>query len=419
MQIARVVVDDPGHQQGKKFVIRPGQKFVVGRSEKVSVRLEHPSISRRHALLELIETGLRVTDLGSSNGSFLDSVQLKPHTPTQVDDGQFVVFGTYRTRIELEGFDAKSLEQSQAHKLEDQSFLPKEEFTLVAELGSGSYGRVWAAWQKLMDRMVAVKVLRITGAIDPESEEYQRFVREASLGCKIRSPYVVELYDFRLIKGTPCLIMELVQGPTLLDLINDGPLRFDKTLSIGMDVARALDAVSKVGIVHRDVKPANVLLDEHGTAKLADFGIAREAGGMDLTQTGLGLGSLPYVAPEQAENAKNVDSRTDVYSLGATMFHMLTGEPPYPARARNRRELETILRRIASEPPTPVSALRPKCPAELSALIARMMAKRPKDRPQSHLAACDEFQALLARLRPPREEDDHGPPTEARRRPRG
>jgi serine/threonine protein kinase len=173
--------------------------------------------------------------------------------------------------------------------------------------------------------------------------------------------------------------MELVQGGSAQDRLMQGPLPIAEALKIGEDVARALEAIAQVGIVHRDVKPQNILLGPGGIAKLSDFGIAKELGGRMLTTKGTGLGSLPYAAPEQIRDASSVDPRTDVYGLGATLYHLISGRTPFPSRGIPIVEL---VRCILDKPPLPLRGFRPECPPDVEQLIYEMLAKEPGDRPQ-------------------------------------
>jgi serine/threonine protein kinase len=367
-----------GPDGDRKITIRPGQRYLVGRGSDAVVRLaQDPQVSRHHVALELRTDGLHVTDLGSSNGTRLELLQLTPQQPVLARTGDQIQVGAHTIRVELSGFDAEALTLSHQHRLIDQPLLPADELTLLEPIGQGGMGRVWAAWHKPSGRRVAIKVLH--AEVDWESEAGQRFLREGSLCKRVRSPHVVELYDMRRSGRSVYLVMELVDGPSAFDHLNAvGPLPIPEALTIGEHVARALDVAARVGVIHRDVKPQNILLTHAGVAKLGDFGLAKDLADDSLTHTGALLGSLSYAAPEQVEDAKHVTRRTDVYGLGATLYHLITGQPPLSPVGRN---LIATVRRILEQTPAPARALRPDCPQDVERLLARMLEKDPTRRP--------------------------------------
>jgi serine/threonine protein kinase len=390
------VTVEAGREVGRTFVVRIGQTFVIGRGEDVTIPLDDDRISRRHATLEMRPDGLYVADLRSRNGSFLLGRPLAPLEPVLTAPGDIIEIGNHRLRVDVTGLDEKTRRERARTQRLDEPLLPKEEFEILGEIGRGATGRVYAARQKLLNRTVALKVLRSDLDIDDEGRE--RFLREGRICCKIDSPYVVDVFDVRIVFDRAYLIMELVNGPSVKDRLAGGPLLLHEVVKIAEDVARALEAAHKVGVIHRDIKPANILLTPQGPAKLSDFGIAKELDSLEsLTSTGEGLGTLAYVSPEQATEAKNVDPRTDIYGLGATLYHMLAGRPPY--QPANARVLLDIL--DASTPPTPLLRLRPDCPIELSDLVHHMLQKVPSARPQSASVVVGRLAALRARFAPP------------------
>jgi eukaryotic-like serine/threonine-protein kinase len=172
--------------------------------------------------------------------------------------------------------------------------------------------------------------------------------------------------------------------------LEGGPLPLPAALKVAEDIARGLDVAHRGGLVHRDIKPANILVTPQGLAKLSDFGIAKALGTLEstLTVTGQGLGSLDYVSPEQAEDAKRVSPASDLYSLGATLYHLLAGKPPFEVKS------VADLVRVFDEPPPPLRALRPDCPPEVVALVERLLEKEPDDRPPSAAAVAERLLEL-------------------------
>ena len=328
----------------RRYLLKSGERFVLGRGQSADIHVEDRGVSRNHVALELREGRVYITDLGSRNGTYFGSQRLAAHQPTPYEQRP-VRLGEHVVEIRLKGGPSRP-------PVEDPvglPFLPPEEFEILGEAGRGGLAMVWIARQKLINRKVAIKVLR--AQLDPNLDGHRRFLREARLYTQVKSPHVVELFDVRLHQGSPYLILELVEGPTAKGRLRAGTVAVPEALRIGEDVARALTALAQVGIVHRDVKPSNILITLEGRAKLADFGLAKHLEGSSFTHTDMGLGSLPYVAPEQATGAKAVDIRSDLYSLGATIYHLLAGKPPL-VFAKKETLLERV-RRIQSEPPLP------------------------------------------------------------------
>jgi serine/threonine protein kinase len=187
-------------------------------------------------------------------------------------------------------------------------------------------GIVYRARHRALDRQVAVKIMLWNATSD-------RFLREARLLARIKSPYVVTLHDFDVLaNGSPMLVMEWVEGPNLQGLISavNGPLPEDKVVPWMRHTCEGMALAAQQGIVHRDLKPSNLLIDAHGCAQVADFGLARAPTALsDLSQISAVMGTPHYRAPEQAEDPSGVDTRADIYSFGATFYHALTGRPPF------------------------------------------------------------------------------------------
>jgi serine/threonine protein kinase len=251
-------------------------------------------------------------------------------------------------------------------------------YTLLHELGRGAAGVVYEAVDRKLGRKVALKILR-TG-IDTDSTARERFLREAQALAQIRHDHVVQIFEFGDVDGRPFYAMELVAGPTLIDLLRAGQAPPPRDLCRGLaGVADALQALHEAGIVHRDVKPSNIMVKPDGRYVLADFGLARTATAATVTRTGDSLGTPLYMSPEQMLGKRaDIDLRTDVYGMGATLYQLLTGQPPF--RTEN---LHALMRMVISERPAPPRSIEPQLPRGCSAIAMTCLEKEPRDRYQS------------------------------------
>src|SRR5690349_7756143 len=241
---------------------------------------------------------------------------------------------------------------------------------------------VWIADDPVLSRRVAVKVLRADLAADDGTRT--RFRNEAIAAARLSHPNIVSTYDTGDDEGVAYIVMELVDGPTLRHLIDEhGGLPVADVIRIGKQVADALDAAHRAGFVHRDVKPANVLVPRTGPVKVTDFGIAKAAGGDDLTRTGTVMGTARYLAPEQV-NGRPTDPRTDVYALGLLLYGALCGHPPFGGDT----EIATAMARLTTSAPA-VRAERPEVSQALDDVIHRCLARQPSARFGSAAAVRD------------------------------
>jgi serine/threonine protein kinase len=262
---------------------------------------------------------------------------------------------------------------------------------LVELLGVGGMGAVWKAQHLALDVPVAIKLMLPIQELDPNAGE--RLLREARAAARLRHPNIVGVLNVGEDAGLPFLVMELVEGQSLQTLLDQrGALPVGEAVGFALQILSALDLTFEHGIVHRDVKPDNILIDKRGVAKLADLGLAKQAGTeLSLTRTGAVMGSPYYIAPEQAANSKTADPRADIYSLGCVLFHMLAGTPPFTGVTH----IEVILKHIGGPIPD-LSLVDRGVPKGLSAVVATMMAKSPADRyttPTDVRRALDPFAA--------------------------
>ncbi len=260
-------------------------------------------------------------------------------------------------------------------------------YELLGELARGGMGVVYRARQHGLDRLVALKM--ILGAGDHEAA--QRFLQEARAAAALDHPNVVPIYDTGEIDGKPYFTMALIDGPNLRGYADGrGTLPIPEVVSLFAQVVEGVAHAHKHGIVHRDLKPANVLMDKDGRPRVTDFGLAKRASGdTQLTATGQVVGTPQYMAPEQARDSKDVGPPADVYSLGAILYFLLAGRPPFHGES-----FTDLLIKVVTDAPTPPRQLRADVPADLEELCLRCLAKAPGAR----FANADELGAALVPL---------------------
>jgi eukaryotic-like serine/threonine-protein kinase len=265
-------------------------------------------------------------------------------------------------------------------------------YRLDSLLGMGGMARVYLASDRVLERQVAVKVLSPPYAQDPSFVE--RFRREARAAASLSHPNIVAVFDSGSDAGLQYLVMEYVPGQSLAELLADqGRLAPRRAAELGMEVCAALAAAHAQGLVHRDVKPGNVLVDPDGQVKVTDFGIAKAAAATTLTGTGTVLGTAAYLSPEQAQGGP-VDARSDLYSLGCLLYELLCGSPPFGSGADSPPV--AVATRHLHQPPEPPSAHNPQVDASLDAVVLTALAKDPAQRHQSAIELRDALKQVLA-----------------------
>src|SRR4051812_23487871 len=261
-------------------------------------------------------------------------------------------------------------------------------YRLEQRLGSGGMSTVYLARDETLERMVAVKVLH--GEISDQPDQLERFRREARSVAQVSHPNVVAVIDAGEDGGHPYIVLEYVEGETLKQRIDRlGRLPVDEATAYAIEIGRGLAAAHARRMVHRDVKPQNVLIDPEGRAKVTDFGIARTLESDGLTKTGRVLGTTDYVSPEQAMG-HGVDLRSDIYSLGVLLYEMLTGDVPFQAET----VVGVAMKHVNEEMPD-VQALRPEISNALTAVIERATAKDPAKRYASMAAFLSDLEGAL------------------------
>ena len=268
------------------------------------------------------------------------------------------------------------------------------QYEVLEEVGRGGMGVVLKALDPGLHRVVAIKVLAPQLAVSGTARK--RFTREARAAAAVGHENVVTIHAVEEFKGLPYLVMQFIAGPSVQQRLADGgPLPVAEILRIGFQTAAGLAAAHAQGLIHRDVKPANILL-ENGVerVKLTDFSLARAIDDASVTQTGVVTGTPPFIAPEQARG-EPLDHRADLFSLGSVMYALCTGRAPFRGQSLD------VLRRVSEEIPTPIRTLNPEIPAWLEGIVMKLMAKKPEERFQSAGKVSALLERCLAHVQQP------------------
>jgi len=267
-------------------------------------------------------------------------------------------------------------------------------YEVEAKLGEGGMGKVYRCFDPTLKRLVAVKVLHDKYVRDPRYKA--RFLREAQTVASLTHPSVAQVYSVDTSDGALSIVMELVEGSSLDTLLEtNGAFPVEEALGLIRQAAEGLQAAFDRGIIHRDVKPSNLLLEERGHVKIVDFGLAKDlASKNSITDDGIVLGTPHYISPEQGRGL-SVDQRSDIYSLGATFYHLVTGRTPFEKKS----QIAVIVAHVQDKPPAP-HEIRGDLPADISLVIGRMMAQDAPSRYQTYGELLEDLESLVNGERP-------------------
>lgn len=356
------VVDGP--DRGIVLELPLGGRVVIGRGEQVDLHLSDANVSRRHCALEHRLAGVYVEDLQSSTGTVLDGRRINGRAVMAPDSANLVLGGS---RLQI------------FRNLPQDPFPDIPGVSVSRRLGAGASGTVWEAIYTSTRQPIAVKLL----ATDADEVARRRFEREASLKDRLSHPGIAQIFELLVVDGRPCLIRELILGRSLEQhLEEDGPLDWSEAFGIGVTIAQALSHAHSRGVVHRDLKPGNIIMDRQRRApKLIDFDLAKRLPGAThpgmtrLTQTGEGLGSLSYLAPEQLSAARDVGPVADIYGLAMTLYHLVSGRRPFVDV-----EPEDFISALNETGPRSLAELVPSLPPEARAVLERAYDPDPAKR---------------------------------------
>ena len=265
-------------------------------------------------------------------------------------------------------------------------------YTIIEELGRGGMGVVYKAEDTKLKRTVALKFL------PPElthiSEVKERFVREAQAAAALDHPHICTVYEFDEAEETTFISMAYIEGQSLRKKIESGPLELDEALKIATQVAEGLQEAHKKGVVHRDIKSANIMVTEKGQSKIMDFGLARMTGTTMLTQEGTTMGTIAYMSPEQARG-EEVDHRTDIWSLGVVLYEMFCGQLPFKGDHE-----QTVLYSILNKKPKPITDLKTDIPVSIGQVVSKALEKNPDKRYQQAEELLDDLKSISAGIVP-------------------
>jgi TolB-like protein/Tfp pilus assembly protein PilF/predicted Ser/Thr protein kinase len=267
-----------------------------------------------------------------------------------------------------------------------------ERYEIVEELGRGGMGIVYRAVDNKLKRTIALKFLPSEWTYDLQAKE--RFIREAQAAAALDHPHICTVHEIDEAEGRMFISMAYVEGESLKTRIERGPLKLGEVMDVGMQVAEGLKEAHKKGIVHRDIKSANIMVTEKGQAKIMDFGLARMSGRALLTKEGTTMGTVAYMSPEQARG-EDVDHRSDIWSLGVVLYEMLSGRLPFKGEHD-----QTIIHSILKEQPRPIAELRPEIPKPLQELIGKALEKSRDRRYQSMDELFSDLRSLTEGIEP-------------------
>jgi len=372
--------------------LKDGEKMTAGGSDRCQILVSGEGVEPVHCELSVVRGQLLLVDRSTKEGTFVNGrriercslrigdVVLLGRAPVQVSPG----LPTGRGDLAFEDSSRENLLEEEPTSLVGRTI---GKFRFIRVLGAGGMAVVLLAEHVTLGRLLAIKVLR--REMLPNRKAVDRFVREALAGARLSHSNIVQTYDAGTLGGLLYISMEYIEGEDVgMWIKRYGRLPVNLALSITIQVAIALEAAHREKIIHRDIKPSNVMFTKDGRVKVLDLGIARVLTDEAPESSTVGLGTLVYMPPEQTRDAATVDHRADIYSLGATLYKMVTGQPPF-----RHKSVEGMVKAIRKEPLPDPRQFAPEIPQSVFDVLQIAMAKNPENRYQ----AMEEFQEELVR----------------------
>ncbi|MCA8916486.1 MAG: protein kinase [Planctomycetes bacterium] len=401
MAKARVRIVD-GIDAGIEKELPEEGTVTIGRRSSCDLVLRVDSVSREHCRIEKNEGAYWLHDNGSSNGTLLNGLRIEKAklvhgdviTLDRVTLEYLEESDSAHTREMIREFVVQNRPDVDGTYTAENSLIGKtlKHYKVLSVIGEGGMALVYKSRDERNGDIVALKVLKRGETVDQEN--LQRFLKEFKTGSKLNHPNIMQVYEIGEVDGTYFIAMEYINGSSLQEILDEkGRLSAEGTLKIGIQVAKALEFAFSQRIIHRDIKPENILISREGEVKITDLGLAKELKryvSVNITKTGEGIGTLHYMSPEQVENTRDVDQRADIYSLGATLYECLCGQPPF-----DEVGVWKFVEAINEKPPPNLNDRVPNLHAEVWPVVDRALSKRPEERQQTPTEFREELERLL------------------------
>ena len=374
----------------------------IGRRSSCDLVLRVDSVSREHCRIEKADGAYWLHDNGSSNGTLLNGLRIEKAklvhgdviTLDRVTLEYLEEADSAHTREMIREFVVQNRPDVDGTYTAENSLIGKtlKHYKVLSVIGEGGMALVYKSRDERNGDIVALKVLKRGETVDQEN--LQRFLKEFKTGSKLNHPNIMQVYEIGEVDGTYFIAMEYINGSSLQEILDEkGRLSAEGTLKIGIQVAKALEFAFSQRIIHRDIKPENILISREGEVKITDLGLAKELKryvSVNITKTGEGIGTLHYMSPEQVENTRDVDQRADIYSLGATLYECLCGQPPF-----DEVGVWKFVEAINEKPPPNLNDRVPNLHGEVWPVVDKALSKRPEERQQTPTEFREELERLL------------------------
>ncbi|MCA8912237.1 MAG: protein kinase [Planctomycetes bacterium] len=382
----------------------------VGRRSSCDLVLRVDSVSREHCRIEKSDGAYWLYDNGSSNGTLLNGLRIEKAklvhgdviTLDRVTLEYLEEADSAHTREMIREFVVQNRPDVDGTYTAENSLIGKtlKHYKVLSVIGEGGMALVYKSRDERNSDIVALKVLKRGETVDQEN--LQRFLKEFKTGSKLNHPNIMQVYEIGEVDGTYFIAMEYINGSSLQEILDEkGRLSAEGTLKIGIQVAKALEFAFSQRIIHRDIKPENILISREGEVKITDLGLAKELKryvSVNITKTGEGIGTLHYMSPEQVENTRDVDQRADIYSLGATLYECLCGQPPF-----DEVGVWKFVEAINEKPPPNLNDRVPNLHPEIWPVVEKALSKRPEERQQTPTEFREELERLLTLVKADRQ----------------